>query len=172
MVRRDVMGCLSASLGEIIVTCCASPMGASPIPVSIGAPGSRPQVWKGDLHARAGYQKSVRWRESLNGERTCGPQREVKPTASTNKQPGGRAAHFTAKAILRAGVPKPTSSSGGVWGAARMSGEERNTRDPSAWPASWRSDSYKPKAKSSAAQRESEGIVVLHNPDRSGGRTP
>jgi hypothetical protein len=172
MVRRDVTACLSASLGEMAITCCASPTGASPVPVSIGAPVSRPQVWKGDLHARAGYQKSVRWQEPFNGERTCGPQREVKPAASTKLQLGGRAAHVTAKATLSAGEPKPVSSSGGVWGAARVSGEERNTRDPSVRPLSWQGVSYKPKAKASTVQRESEGIVVPHNPERSGGRTP
>jgi RNA-directed DNA polymerase len=39
-------------------------------------------------------------------------------------------------------------------------GGERNTRDPSAWPRSGQGASYKPKAKSAAVQRESEGIVV------------
>lgn len=42
-----------------------------------------------------------------------------------------------------------------------MQGEERNTRDPSAQLKSGRSVSYKPMAKSSAAQRKSEGIEVL-----------
>lgn len=42
-----------------------------------------------------------------------------------------------------------------------MQGVERNTRDPSARPESGQARSYKPKAKSSRAQRESEGIVVL-----------
>lgn len=41
-----------------------------------------------------------------------------------------------------------------------MQGGVRNTRGPSALPSSRQGDSYKPKAKSSAAQRESEGIVV------------
>ena len=41
-----------------------------------------------------------------------------------------------------------------------MQGAVRNTRDPSAWPTSGRGASYKPKAKSAAVQRESEGIVV------------
>jgi RNA-directed DNA polymerase len=50
---------------------------------------------------------------------------------------------------------------GGVGGAARVHGEERNTRDPSAQPGSGPRGSYKPLAKSSAAQRESEGIVVV-----------
>jgi len=49
---------------------------------------------------------------------------------------------------------------GGVGGAARVQGEARNTRGPSAPPSSRQGGSYKPKAKSSAAQRESEGIVV------------
>ena len=41
-----------------------------------------------------------------------------------------------------------------------MQGEARNTRGPSGQPKSRQGGSYKPKAKSSAAQRESEGIVV------------
>lgn len=49
----------------------------------------------------------------------------------------------------------------GVRGAARVQGGVRNTRDPSASPPSRQGGSYKPKAKSSAAQRESEGAVVL-----------
>ena len=53
--------------------------------------------------------------------------------------------------------------SGGVWGAARVSGGVRNTRGPSAQPLSRQGGSYKPKAKSSAVQRESEGIEVLQS---------
>lgn len=41
-----------------------------------------------------------------------------------------------------------------------MQGGARNTGDPSAQPESGRGGSYKPKAKSSAVQRESEGAVV------------
>lgn len=41
-----------------------------------------------------------------------------------------------------------------------MQGVERNTRDPSERPWSGQMSSYKPKAKSNHAQRESEGIVV------------
>jgi hypothetical protein len=50
---------------------------------------------------------------------------------------------------------------GGVWGAARVHGDRWNVRGPSAPPQSRQSDSYKPTAKSSRAQRESEGAVVL-----------
>lgn len=42
-----------------------------------------------------------------------------------------------------------------------MQGQVRNVRGPSARPESGQACSYKPKAKSSRAQRESEGIVVL-----------
>ena len=41
-----------------------------------------------------------------------------------------------------------------------MQGEERNTRGPSAQPVSGQGGPYKPKVKSVAVQRESEGIVV------------
>jgi RNA-directed DNA polymerase len=41
-----------------------------------------------------------------------------------------------------------------------VQGEVRNTGDPSAQPVSGRGGSYKSKTKSSAAQRESEGVVV------------
>ena len=53
---------------------------------------------------------------------------------------------------------------GGVWGAARVHGVERNTRGPSAQPSSRQRGSYKPSAKASAAQRESEGTVVVRSP--------
>jgi hypothetical protein len=56
----------------------------------------------------------------------------VKPAASIDLQTGGRAAHVTAKAILDTGAPKPVVGSGGVFGAARVTGEVRNTRHPSA----------------------------------------
>jgi RNA-directed DNA polymerase len=142
------------------LVCCATPTGESPVPVGVGAPGSRPQVVEGDLCARAGRQKPVRRCEPRSGEQARGPQHQVKPAASTDEQPAGRAAHVTAKATSSGRAPKRTDGCGGVWGAARVQGVERNTRDPSARPESGQLSSYKPKAKSSRAQRESEGIVV------------
>ncbi len=50
-----------------------------------------------------------------------------------------------------------------------MQGQVRNVRGPSARPLSGQASSYKPKAKSSRAQRESEGIVV---PDGEAQATP
>ena len=107
--------------------------------------------------AQAGCQKPLR-REPVRG-----PQHHVKPAASTELQPESRAAHVTAKAMS----PAPQSGGaragglGGVRGAARGHGEERNTRGPSAPPSSRQRDSYKPTVKASRAQRASEGTVVV-----------
>jgi RNA-directed DNA polymerase len=113
-----------------------------------------------DLHARAGYRKPVRRREPSSGEQARGPQHEVKPAASTEEQFGGRANHVMAKATPETRVPKCADGSDGVLGAARVQGEARNTRDPSARPRSGQASSYKPKAKTSGVQRESEGTIV------------
>src|SRR5437868_3435761 len=107
---------------------CAFPAGESPASVSTGAPSSRPQASGGDPVVRAGRQKPARRRELRSGEQVRGPQHEVKPAASTEKQSGSRAAHFTAKAMSSAGDPEPVGGPGGVGGAARGQGNERNTR--------------------------------------------
>jgi RNA-directed DNA polymerase len=110
--------------------------------------------------AQAGCQ------EPLRREPVRGPQHHVKPAASTDLQPERRAGHFAAKTTsvaLQSGDVRAREL-GGVWGAARGHGEERNTRGPSVRPESGRRGSYKPPAKASAAQRESEGIVVVTRP--------
>src|SRR3979411_1595000 len=99
MVRRDVMIVSGPSGTGTVIARCTSPAGASP------------DVSKGDLGARAGRQKPARRAESRSGERAHGPQHQVKPAASTDLQPGGRADHVTAKATLIAGVPKPAIGS-------------------------------------------------------------
>ena len=160
MVRHEAKARLNPQGRGGTAACCACPTGESPVPVGVGAPGSRPQVVEGDLLARAGCQKSVNRREPFSGEQARGPQHEVKPAASTDLQPAGRAAHVTAKATSPGRDPKRAGGCGGVWGAARVQGHVRNVRGPSAQPLSGQAGSYKPKAKSSGAQRESEGIVV------------
>ncbi len=121
--------------------------------------------------ARAGCQKPLR-REQVRG-----PQHEVKPAASTHSQSESRAAHLTAKAMS----PAPRSGGvragglGGVWGAARGHGEGRNTRGPSARPGSGQRGPHKPKVKAGAAQRESEGAIVLRRAvqqNAAGGKGP
>lgn len=56
-----------------------------------------------------------------------------------------------------------------------MQGGIRNRRDPSAWPPSGRSQSYKPEAKAKGAQRESEGVVrpsIAVQQNAAGGKDP
>jgi hypothetical protein len=134
---------------------CSSPAGASPASVSAGAPSSRPQARPETAVARAGCQ------EPLGREQARGPQPNVKPAASTKLQPESRADHVAAKAMSAAHQSGARAAGlGGVRGAARVHGDERNTRGPSAQPGSGPRGSYKPTAKASAAQRASEGVVV------------
>jgi hypothetical protein len=160
MVRHEAKARLNPQGGSGAAACCACPTGESPVPVGVGAPGSRPQAVEGDLCARAGCQEPVRRRKPRSGEQARGPQHQVKPAASTDLQPAGRAAHVTAKATSLERDPKRAGGCGGVGGAARVQGQVRNVRGPSAWPESGQARSYMPKAKSRRAQRESEGIVV------------
>ena len=147
--------------GEGTASCCASLAGESPVRVSARAPGSRLREGGEIPLAQAERQKPPR-REALRGEQQRGPQHEVKPAASTDLQRESRAAHVTAKAMLNTGRSGrwPVVSLPGVWGAARVEGEERNTGGPSVRPESGRGEPYKLKAKAVTGQRESEGIVV------------
>jgi RNA-directed DNA polymerase len=109
--------------------------------------------------AQAGCQ------EPLRREPVRGPQHEVKLAASSDLQPERRAGHFAVKTTSCAPQSGDARAQelGGVRSAARGQGAERNTRDPSARPVSGARGSYKPPVKSSAAQRESEGIVVVRS---------
>jgi RNA-directed DNA polymerase len=154
MVRRDDEGARARSSSR------SSPAGASPASVSAGAPSSRPQASDESPVARAGCQ------EPLRREPVRGPQHHVKPAASSDLQPERRAGHVAAKTMpgaLQSGDVRARGL-GGVGGAARGQGDERNTRGPSAQPSSRPRASYKPSAKASAAQRESEGTIVVRRP--------
>src|SRR5688500_4575620 len=154
MVRRD------DERARALSSCRSSPAGASPVSVSAGAPSSRPQARDESCAAQAGCQ------EPLRREPVRGPQHHVKPAASSDLQPERRAGHVAAKTMssaLQSGDVRAVGL-GGVGGAARGHGAERNTRGPSARPGSGQRDSYKPPAKTSAAQRESEGTVVVRRP--------
>jgi len=156
MVRRDEVDAKAPTSGR------STPAGASPASVSAGAPSSRPQVRDESHGTGAGCQ------EPLRREPARGPQHQVKPAASTESPPESRAGHFAVKAMPdapRSGGVR-VSGLGGVLGAARVQGVERNTRGPSAQPWSRQRGSYKPPAKASPAQRESEGTVVVRRPAR------
>jgi len=132
---------------------CTKPAGGSPVRVVAGEPGSRPQQMGENPSATAGRQ------EPLRREQERGPQRQVKSTASKNLQRGSRAAHITAKAASAARRTGAASAAGpsGVGGKARPQGLVRNMGGPSEQPKSGQGRSYKPRAKASGAQRESEG---------------
>jgi hypothetical protein len=161
MVRREAKTepPPKAGTSEVLARCVA-PAGASPVPVGAGAPGSRPppEVERPEGEARCRKPNAAK---AVDGEQVRGPQQPVKPAASTEKQSGSRAAHVTAKAMSPAHESGWAGGPSGVRGAARGHGEARNTRGPSA-PREGRSQRspYKPEAKSVAAQRESEGVVV------------
>jgi hypothetical protein len=101
----------------------------------------------------------------------------VKPAASKDLQRESRANHVVAKAmhVTKQTRAENVTSLSGVWGAARVEGHVRNVGGPSAQPWSRQSGSYKSKTKSSAAQRESEGMVVPQmdvTNNASGGKRP
>src|SRR5829696_2993832 len=154
MVRRDEADRVTSA------SRCSSPAGASPVSVSAGAPSSRPQASGESPVAQAGCQKPLRRKPAR------GPQHQVKPAASTDLQPESRTGHFAVKAT--SAMPQSGGARiaglGGVEGAARVQGDERNTRGPSARPGSGQHDSYKPMVKASRAQRASEGTVVVMRP--------
>jgi hypothetical protein len=171
MVRRDATERLASPEAKCSVAGGTFPAGASPAPVSAEAPGSRSRA-RGEIPASQAGR-----REPLRREQQRGPQHEVKLAASKEKQWESRAAHVTAKAMLDApGFGHIRASSlPGVRSAARVEGEVRNTGDPSPSPSSRQGGSYKPKVKSSAVERESEGTVVLSmvaQNNATGGRGP
>lgn len=134
--------------------------GASPLPVGVGAPGSRSPGLGETPVPEAGCRKSVSGHVLDGREQARGPQHEVKPAASSDSQSGSRAAHVTVKATSVSPVPKGVAGSGGVWGVARAQGTVRNRRGPSALPLSRQGGLHKPKVKAVAEQRESEGAIV------------
>lgn len=155
MVRRDddeLQLSLPMDLGSS--SCCVDPAGGSPAPVSVGAPGSRAQA-PGEIRATQAGRQEPRKREQPRR-----PQHEVNAAASTDARWESRAAHLTAKAMSDELVPNRSPGLPGVWVAACVEGSTRNTGDPSEQPLSGQGEPYKPKVKSAAVQRESEGIVV------------
>jgi RNA-directed DNA polymerase len=147
--------------------CCTVPAGESPARVIAGEPDSRlaPEAQKPTGEAQCQKPPAAK---AVRGKQQRGPQHQVKPAASSQKQSESRAEHVTAKATQRAGESGYARSLGGVGGAARAEGAMWNTRDPSAQPTSGKDRPYKPSAKAGGAQRESEGDVV---PTKAGTRT-
>ena len=158
MVRPEHPEHETGRAGEGAGGCCTEPAGAEPAGVIAGEPRSRPQAEGETPPARAGRQEPERRKPPR--EQASGPQHQVKVAASTEKQRESRAGHVAAKATSVRPCPERAADLPGVGTAARSQGSMRNRRDPSAQPPSGQGASYKPSAKSSAAQRESEGVVV------------
>ena len=160
MVRPDETNDVELNRAE--VSRFDDPAGARPVQSETGTTGSRLQS-RGEIHA-ATAERHKPWtqHELFTGEQARGRQHEVKPAASTEKQWESRAAHVTAKATSESASTGQSSATDllGVRGVARVQGSTRNRRDPSALPWSGQGASHKPKAKASAAQRKSEGVVV------------
>lgn len=151
MVRRDDDDGLDPALSR-----CASPAGASPVPVSVGAPGSRSPEPREIVEAEARRQEP-----GNTGRQGRGPQQDVKLAASTETQSGSRADHFTAKATSSTKLSEAIDEdSRGVGSAARVQGEARNTGDPSARPRVRGTRTDQAEGQAIAVQRKSEGIVV------------
>jgi len=135
---------------------CASPAGASPASVSVGAPSSRSPELREISEAEARRQEP-----GHTGRQGRGPQHEVKLAASTDSQSGSRADHVTAKATSSTKRSEAVvEDSRGVGSAARVHGEARNTGDPSAQPRVRGTRSDQAEGQARAVQRKSEGIVV------------
>lgn len=161
MVRREGTAAVPAGSSAVVgVPRCAFPAGVSPARVIAGEPGSRPAPEAERPIGEAWCQEPFA-AKAVNGEQQRGPQHQVKPAASSEEQSESRAIHVGAKATSAVRESGWTVGLGGVWGAARAEGEVRNTGGPSATRVVPQSSLDKPKAKRGAAQRESEGVVVL-----------
>jgi len=168
MVRRDDDGGPAGRPDGNPLSRWDGPTGASPDSVGAGAPSSRPAAQGETPTAEAGRRKRASQQQLISEKQARGPQHEVKPAASTDKQSESRADHFAAKATSTTRAPEHVGDLGGVRGAARVQGSSRNTRDPSAQPSSWLDDANRPSAKGDIAQRKSDGVIVpartaLHN---------
>jgi len=160
MVRRDDGRNPRGWLLRKLTSRCDDPEGESPASGSAGAPSSRPAAEGNIPTAEAGRRKRARQQKLLSAKQARGPQLYVKPAAPTDEQSESRAGHFAAKATSTSRAPERDGDLGGVWGAARVQGSSRNTRDPSALPSSRLGGSNRPEAKGAIAQRKSDGVIV------------
>jgi len=159
MVHREDTELTEARPTGEAVSRCIVPAGEIPVRVIAGEPDSRPALEAERSKGEAWCQKPLRAKAD-SGEQVRGPQHEVKPASSKHLQSESRAEHVAVKAMFLARESGWARSLGGVWGAAREQGAERNTRGPSVTWVKPQSCPSKPKAKCGVVQRESEGAVV------------
>ena len=136
---------------------CVRPAGESPVRVSAGAPGSRPQS-RGEIPA------AERGVESLIGAKASweGASARAATAASSHLQPGSRAAHVTVKAHVRlSSIPDWAWRVPAGYGELHARTVWHGTRETRLSSLVSKDRSYKPKVKSGGGQRESEGAVVV-----------
>jgi hypothetical protein len=127
------------------------PAGESPVRVSVGAPGSRPQ-------SRGETPAAERGVESLfGGSKRAGCDCSL--VRFKTEEPS-RSCHGEGH-VRRVPIRIDPAGPPGVGGVARAQGLGRNMGDPSAQPTSGKDRPYKPSAKRDGGQRESEGVVVV-----------
>ena len=167
MVRREGTAAGPAkTFVEEGVPCCTSPAGASPVPVSAGAPGSRLAYRAEETPPTKPSVESPR-EEGSNG---AGRNQVKAEQASSHYQPKGdwerRAGHVAAKADEQRRVsPDGTLGLPGVLAAARFEGDRRNTRDPSRQPTSGEDRAHKARAES---ERIRAGVRGVHSTEEGG----
>ena len=142
---------------------CIDLAGASPVRVSAGAPGSRPQPERAEMLTAKRGVKSLFYRR----EQGSGPQLYVNAAASSDFQPKGdregRASHFVVKAMDSAGlVPEPELDLLGVRAAARFHRAMRNRRDPPRQPRRAKTERIRRDAESA---RSREGVRGARSTD-------
>src|SRR4051812_35900771 len=102
MVRREGTAAGPAgSSAEEGVPSCTSPAGESPVRVIAGEPGSRPAP-EAETPIGEAWCRKPPGPKGAGGKQQRGPQRQVKPAASSESQSGSRAKHVGVKATSTA----------------------------------------------------------------------
>jgi hypothetical protein len=163
MVRRD-----EPAISRSADSCCIDLAGESPVRVSTSAPGSRPQHAIERSRAERGVESLNAWRK-----RSCGPQHEVNPAASSDYQPkgvwSGRAAHATAKATDSGRELEQPLDRSGVEGAGRSERAMRNTGGPRRQPSQAKTARISSQGESG---RSRKGVRGAHSSDEGSDKLP
>ncbi len=143
-------------MAELRVVCCSKPAGESPARVNAGAPGSRPPAAVKRPLVEALRQKPLR------REQDSGSQYRANPAASTDIQSRSRGAQLTAEVTSAARKSREESAEDlrRIRGAAPSQGTLGKERCLSARLELGHGVPHKPKAKLTAAQRESEEGIL------------
>ena len=159
MVRRDETARQCRPEGGGRVSSCTSPAGESPVRVSAGAPGSRPQPKAEMPPARAGRRKSREWRarkRAATSSERCSSVR-----LSAERCLGGPSRSCHGEGNRQQSGPERLLDLSGVRGGGTFLKKSAEQERPylAAW--SGKDRAYKAgRPKSRGAGRESEGPVV------------